>query len=330
MSGGVDSSVAAYSLTRGGYNVVGVFMKQWSPPGMPCIWEREREDALRVASHLGIPIETWDFSRQYERHVAEPMVAGYRRGETPNPDVECNRHIKFGMFANRAFKAGADFIATGHYARTVGATLLKARDENKDQTYFLWAVPTNVLRRTLFPIGHLTKPQVRTLARRAGLSVAEKPDSQGVCFVGEMNVKEFLVQRIRPKTGTILHRDGRVIGRHDGAAYYTIGQRHGLNIRDGGGPYFVLSRDVRRNVVTVGTERDLYGMRALVRDTQWRERRPAPGERVRVRIRHRAALVSATVRGKVITFAGPVRALAPGQSLVFYRGGHCIGGGIMV
>jgi len=307
-----------------------VFMKQWSAPGTPCIWEQEREDASRVASNLGIPLETWDFSRQYGRRVAGPMVAGYRRGETPNPDVECNRHIKFGLFAARAFKEGADFIATGHYARVRSGMLLTARDSEKDQTYFLWAVPLAVLRRTLFPIGHLTKPQVRTLAHKAGLNVADKPDSQGVCFVGEMDVKEFLARRIKPRSGTIVHRDGRMLGTHDGAAFYTIGQRHGLDIRDGGGPYFVLSRDVRRNVITVGDERDLYTTRATIRDAQWLERRPASGTTVRVRIRHRALLVSAMVRGNTIRFIRPVRALAPGQSAVFYRGGHCIGGGIVV
>jgi len=330
MSGGVDSAVAAHLLVGRGYDVTGVFMKPWQPPGMGCLWQQDREDALRVAARIGIPLKTWDFSRQYGTLVARPMVAGYRAGLTPNPDVECNRHIKFGLFAARAFKEGADLIATGHYARIRGGGLAIAKDTNKDQTYFLWAVPTDVLRRTLFPIGDLTKPQVRAMARHAGLSVAEKPDSQGVCFVGDMDVKAFLTSRIPPRQGTILHRDGRILGTHDGAAYYTIGQRHGLNIRDGGGPYFVVSRDVKRNIIVVGTERDLYGTRAVIRDAHWFGPRPNATDRVHVRARYRAPLVPATVRGSVIRFTKPVRALTPGQSAVVYRGSRCIGGGIVV
>lgn len=329
MSGGVDSSVAAHLLLRRGYRVVGVFLKPWQPRGMPCLWQRDREDAAAVASRLGIPLKTWDFSREYGRRVAAPMVAAYRAGRTPNPDVECNRTIKFGRFAERAFREGADVIGTGHYARLRGGRIGAARDAGKDQTYFLWAVPRAVLARTVFPLGHLTKPQVRALARRLRLPVADKKDSQGVCFVGALDVKSFLAARIRRRPGTVRHVDGRVLGRHDGAAYYTIGQRHGLHLTDGGGPHFVVRRDVRRNLITVGTERDLAAVRARVAALNWHAPVPSPTDRILVRIRYRAAAVPATYSRGVIRFTRPVRAVAPGQSAVFYRNGMLLGGGVL-
>lgn len=334
MSGGVDSSVAALLLKRAGHRVVGVFMRPWQPRGFACLWERDRADALQVAAKLGIPLETWDFSRQYAASVARPMVSGYRRGVTPNPDVDCNRHIKFGLFAERAFREGADFIATGHYARTVRAGgrvhLAAAADRNKDQTYFLWAVPSRALERTLFPLGGLTKPEVRRLAHRAGLVTATKPDSQGVCFVGDLDVKSFLQTHIRPRRGRILHTDGRVLGFHDGAAYYTVGQRHGLDIRDGGGPYYVTRTDVRRNTVTVGPESALYASTARITGAHWLAAAPVAGDRVRVQVRYRGPAVPAVMGGRGrIRFLRPVRAIAPGQSAVVYRGSRLLGGGIL-
>ncbi|HXK36287.1 MAG TPA: tRNA 2-thiouridine(34) synthase MnmA [Candidatus Paceibacterota bacterium] len=334
LSGGVDSAVAASRVVRAGHRVVGVFMRPWQPPGVRCLWEREREDALRVASHLNIPFLDWDFSRQYGRSVADPMVRDYRAGRTPNPDVECNRHIKFGLFAARAFKDGADMIATGHYARIVRRDgrlyLAAARDTNKDQTYFLWAIPPRVLDRTLFPVGGMTKAQVRAHARRVGLSVAQKKDSQGVCFVGDLDVKGFLASRITPRSGRIVHRDGRELGTHDGAAFYTIGQRHGLNITTGGGPFYVCARDVRRNVITVGDEQDLYSTEARIRDTRWFGDAPETGSRIQVKIRYRTPAVPAVMqRGGRIRFLRPVRAAAPGQSAVIYRRALLWGGGIL-
>jgi tRNA-specific 2-thiouridylase len=329
MSGGVDSAVAALLLKRQGHRVVGVFMKPWQPRGMPCLWKRDREDALRSAVHIGIPFRTWDFSEAYGARVAGPMVTGYRAGRTPNPDVECNRHIKFGLFFRRAMREGADFIATGHYARLRRGMICHAADTNKDQTYFLWAVSHRVLARTLFPLGDLTKPQVRSIARRAGLPVADKKDSQGVCFVGDLDVASFLRRRIRIKTGPILHRDGRMLGTHDGAAFCTIGQRHGLDIGDGAGPYFVIGRDMRRNIITVGGERDLYGMRARFKAAHWFEGPPARDARFNVQIRYRTTPVPAVVRGNAIEFSRPVRAFAPGQSVVFYRGTRLAGGAIL-
>ncbi|HTP57215.1 MAG TPA: tRNA 2-thiouridine(34) synthase MnmA, partial [Candidatus Paceibacterota bacterium] len=329
MSGGVDSAVAALLLVHEGYRVVGIFMRPWQPRGMACLWRRDREDAMRVAAHLGIPLRTWDFSTEYGRRVASPMVAGYRAGMTPNPDVECNRHIKFGLFAARAFREGADRIATGHYARVDHGIITHAADTNKDQTYFLWAVPQRIMARTMFPLGGLTKPRVRAIARRAGLPVADKKDSQGVCFIGDLDVSAFLKRRIAARPGPIVHRDGRTLGTHDGAAFCTIGQRHGLDIGDGGGPYYVIGRDVRRNIITVGDERDLYGRRARFRSANWFVGRPAGNARFDVQIRYRTPAVPATVRGNIIEFTRPVRALTPGQSVVFYRGRRLAGGAIL-
>ena len=334
LSGGVDSAVAAALLVREGHRVVAVFMRPWQPPGFACSWQREHEDAARVAAHCGIPLLDWDFSREYGRKVALPMVRSYRNGNTPNPDVDCNREIKFGLFAQRAFREGADAIATGHYARIVRRDghlyLAAARDTNKDQTYFLWAVPPVVLDRVLFPVGAMTKSQVRAFARRTGLPVAEKKDSQGVCFVGDLDVKSFLASRIRPKRGNIVHRDGRVLGTHDGAAYYTVGQRHGLDIKDGSGPYYVIARDTRRNIVTVGTEADLSSAAARIHGARWFGPAPAAGSRVQVKIRYRSASIPAVVRPRGgLKFSRPARAVASGQSAVVYRGKLLLGGGIL-
>lgn len=330
MSGGVDSSVAALLLKRQGFAVVGVYMKPWQPSGVRCLWQTDREDAMRVASHLGIPLETWNFSRQYGARVARPMIADYRRGITPNPDVECNRHIKFGLFAKRAFREGATVVATGHYADIDGPYLRRPKDRDKDQTYFLWGIPRAVIARTRFPLAQLTKTQVRAIARRAGLPTAGKKDSQGVCFIGELDMKSFLARRIKSRPGRILHYDGRVLGMHDGAAYYTTGQRHGLDIKDGGGPYYVIARNIRRNTVTVGSEADLYSNTARITAVHWLGKRPASRQRILVQIRYRTAAVPATIdRAGMIRFSQPVRAVAPGQSAVIYAGSRLLGGGIL-
>lgn len=336
MSGGVDSSVAAYLLTKRGFQVVGVFMKPWQAPGVRCLWQVDRADALRVASHLGIPLKTWDFSAAYRKKVTADMIREYRAGRTPNPDVLCNKHIKFGLFFDRAMREGADMIATGHYARvdgkwsTVNGQLFCARDTKKDQTYFLWAIAKKALAKTRFPIGHLTKPQVRTIARRAGLPVADKKDSQGICFVGDMDVKSFLKKHITPKRGMIYHTNGTVLGEHDGAAYYTIGQRHGLDIKDGGGPYYVVRTDIKKNTIVVGSEKDLFSDTARISSGNWFGDKPNAGERVQVKVRYRTPAVPAVVgRGGLLRFQKPVRAITSGQSAVFYKGTRVLGGGII-
>lgn len=333
MSGGVDSSVAALLLVKQGFDVVGVFMKPWQPKGFACMWEADRSDALRVASSLNIPLETWDFSRQYARRVSSPMVRAYREGLTPNPDVECNRHIKFGLFYERAMKQGASFIATGHYARIVrsgnGFSLRTAADANKDQTYFLWGIRQSQLPRILFPIGDLKKPEVRRLAARAGIHTATKKDSQGVCFVGPLNMKSFLERYIPKRKGKIVHTDGRLLGEHDGAGYYTIGQRHGLDIRIGGGPYYVVAKNIRTNVVTVGPAHSLAGSVARITSPHWLGPAPSVRARLTAKIRYRSPSVAVQKSGTLLRFRKPVTALAAGQSVVFYAGTRVLGGAIL-
>lgn len=334
MSGGVDSSVAALLLKRAGWGVVGVYMKPWQPKGMTCLWQSERADALRVAAALDIPLKTWDFSREYRKLVAAPMIHAYRTGTTPNPDVECNRHIKFGLFYERALKEGANAVATGHYANIRRGTnnelrITNAKDKEKDQTYFLWGLQARQLGRILFPVGRLLKKDVRTLATGAGLMTAGKKDSQGVCFVGDLDMKSFLSSAIKPKPGRILHVDGRDLGAHDGAAYYTIGQRHGLDIKEGGGPYFVVKKDMHTNTITVGGERDLYASRARVTGIHWIGSKPTADVPLQAKIRYRTEAVAAVLRGSMLTFRRPVRAVAPGQSVVFYRGSVVLGGAIL-
>lgn len=341
MSGGVDSSVAAALLKKQGLDVTGVFMKPWQPDGFACLWRKDREDALRVASILDIPLLTWDFSREYEDKVTGYMIDAYRYGITPNPDVMCNKEIKFGLFFKRALREGADFIATGHYAQTKNGKLLQAKDKNKDQTYFLWALTQKQLVKTLFPVGNMTKSRVRAIAKRLKLPVFDKKDSQGICFVGQMDVEDFLKTRIKPKRGEILCMDGRVLGEHDGVYYYTVGQRHGLDIRDGKGPYFVVSKNVKKNIITVGDEKALLKEETHITNLHWiSEGAPKLPIRLLVKIRYRTPSVSATLHsnglplaGQVdqgrLVFARPQRAIAPGQSAVFYRGNEVLGGGVI-
>ncbi len=334
MSGGVDSSTAAALLRHQGFAVRGVFMKPWHPDGLECMWRTEYTDAKRVAEHLGIPFEMWDFSKTYGRKVAGYMVREYAKGRTPNPDVMCNKELKFGRFFRQAMRRGADLVATGHYARiarTRGTYLLApARDQNKDQTYFLWTLGQTQLSKTVFPIGHLTKPQVRAIARRLKLPVADKKDSQGICFIGEMSMKSLLQRSIPSTVGQVIHVDGRILGTHDGAAYYTIGQRHGMNIRDGGGPYYVVRTDVKRNVIVVGTEPDLLGTQAKVKHLSWCGKKPKLPLSCTAQIRYRTAHVPAVLDARgVLRFRTPVRAIARGQSVVIRRNGFVLGGGVL-
>ncbi|HAS95549.1 TPA: tRNA 2-thiouridine(34) synthase MnmA, partial [Candidatus Wolfebacteria bacterium] len=269
MSGGVDSSVAAFLLREQGlYDVVGAFIKGYNVDGCQ---DRESEDARRVAEHLGIPFYVIDLEEEYKQFVVEYLVNGYRNGITPNPDVMCNKEIKFGVFLEKALALGANFVATGHYVRisnfkfqisnedtkTVCA-LQQGIDDNKDQSYFLWTLRQGQLKHCLFPIGAYTKPEIRAIATKAGLSTAQKKDSQGICFLGNISLREFLEQYLPKKRGDIITVDGKKVGEHDGAWFYTIGQRHGLGI--GGGPaYFVVKKDVRNNIVTVAHTEGLLG-----------------------------------------------------------------------
>lgn len=355
MSGGVDSSVAAALLKRQHFNVVGVYFKPWSPDKNVayCDWREERQAAMRAAAMIGISFKTWDFSRQYGQKVARYMIGGYRCGLTPNPDVRCNKEIKFGLFLKKALAEGANYIATGHYVRLCETKdqklkvkitnqnskvwkLLKAKDLNKDQTYFLWTLTQQQLQHCLFPIGDYTKPQVRQLAKCFGLPNWDKPDSQGVCFIGRLDIKDFLQTHIKPRAGQIVLADsGAVLGRHDGVYYYTVGQRHGLNIQCGDGPYFVCSKDVKKNIVYVTKQPSvLDGRQAVVKDLNWLTNRRLPLD-AGVKIRYRTKVVPARVvrngslKTALIKFRQPARAIAPGQSAVFYRGQQVLGGGVV-
>ncbi|MFH0928164.1 MAG: tRNA 2-thiouridine(34) synthase MnmA [bacterium] len=337
MSGGVDSSVAALMLKQEGYDVTGVFMKNWSETKNDlgeCAWREEKRDAERVAAQLGIPFLVFDFEEEYRRNVIAYLDREYAAGRTPNPDIMCNQQIKFGAFYRRAIDEGADLIATGHYAQVRDGKLLKAVDQNKDQTYFLYRIDPTVLRKTLFPIGHLTKPELRKLAKQAGLATAEKKDSQGLCFVGKIKMHDFLKARVASKPGKVLNMKGEVIGTHDGAAYYTIGQRHGLNLGIEKEQYIV-SRNIEANTITVTDNKfDPALMRSEIAliDAHWLV--PVhDSQKVEARIRYREPLTKAEISIKdgatTIIFENPEWAPAPGQSVVCYDGEVVLGGGII-
>ena len=331
MSGGVDSSVATTLLKKQGYNVVGVYMKPWAPESMSriCPWKQDREDAMRAASILDIPFSTWDFSKEYKRGVADYMIREYKAGRTPNPDVMCNKYIKFGLFLEKALAEGADYIATGHYVRRKAYKLLTAKDKNKDQSYFLWTLTQKELKHCLFPIGDYIKPDVRKMAKKLGLPNHDKKDSQGVCFIGPVDVKEFLKKYIKAKKGRILDPTGNIIGEHDGVYYYTIGQRHGLDIKNGKGPYYVTGKDLKKNIIYVGGEKDLYSREFRIEDLGWINKPKLPA-RLDVKIRYRNNSNKAVLSSNgSIKFLKPQKSITSGQSAVFYRGQEILGGGII-
>ena len=339
MSGGVDSSVAALLLLEQGYHVVGVYMKNWSRdlPGMKCPWAEDLADAKRVAVKLGIDFLVWDFEKEYREKVVEYMLEEFRKGNTPNPDIMCNQEIKFKLFYERAMAAGADYIATGHYARVIDGRLARAVDENKDQTYFLYRISEEALSHTLFPIGGMLKPEVKKLADKRGLHNAYKKESMGVCFVGEVGMKDFLKEYIEVEPGEIREMEsGRVLGYHEGAVFYTIGQRHGLyldgekGVVNDGMPYYVVKKDVKNNIIYVSkniNHGELWSKELKLQDIFVRGEIP---ERVSVRLRHRAPLMPATFEGDVVRFEDEIKRPASGQSAVIYDGEICVGGGIIV
>ena len=353
MSGGVDSSVTAALLKYGGFSaedapasgwdVCGVHIKMWSDPEIPCMFKEDRYDAMKVAAVLNIPFETWDLTDAYKQGVVEYMISEYASGRTPNPDVMCNRKIKFGIFLKRALAEGADFVATGHYVTLkVKSEKLKthelatARDLNKDQSYFLWTLGQKQLKHCLFPIGKYTKPEVRVIARKFGLPTAEKKDSQGICFIGEINVKEFLKKHIRSVSGSVVTTQGKMIGTHEGLSFYTMGQREGLGV-GGGTPYYVAKKDFLTNTLVVGEgpyDKKLFSRTCGVVDTNWISgKEPKFPLACAARIRYRQPLQECRVfrDGSKITakFKEDQRAVTPGQSIVFYMKNTMIGGGII-
>lgn len=364
MSGGVDSSLAAALLVEQGYHVTGVYMKNWSQdlPGLKCPWADDLADAKRVAVQLGIDFKVFDFEQQYRNKVVQYMIDDYKLGRTPNPDIMCNQEVKFRLFLDTALADGADMIATGHYAVVdhgepvritpqnrvsptgVGdggndfkeqhghARLLLAADESKDQTYFLYRVTGEALAKTLFPLGDYTKAQVREMAKERGLWTASKKESMGVCFVGQVDMRDFLAQYVQTAPGDIIEKEtGKVLGKHEGAIFYTLGQRHGLNI-GGGLPYYVVGKDMDKNEVYVSrnmNDESMWRKEIKLSSVHWINEAAKDGEPLRVRLRHRGELKDCILQGNKLHLVNPERAVAAGQSAVLYRGNECLGGGIV-
>ena len=350
VSGGVDSSVAAALLKNQGHEVIGVFIRTWQPEWIECTWRDERRDAMRVCAHLGIPFVELNLEEEYKKGVADYMIAEYRKGRTPNPDVMCNREVKFGGFLAWARKQGG-VVATGHYARVAEALsfregasrsgrvcLLKGADPAKDQSYFLWTLTSDQLKDIMFPVGHLQKSEVRKLAEKYHLPTAVKKDSQGICFIGDVNMKEFLSHYITVTPGDVLDTEGEVIGHHDGALFYTLGERHGFVITKKGtqdAPYYVIAKDIGANTITVShspaeraPETTCHLESGIWRSipTQEKEYRAA------VRYHGHEYACSITIGADetaTVSFKQFDTPLAQGQSVVVYDGNTCIGGGVV-
>jgi tRNA-specific 2-thiouridylase len=365
LSGGVDSSVSATLLVNAGFDVTGVFIKVWQPDWIECTWREDRRDAMRICAKLGIPFVTLDLEKEYKKEVIDYMIGEYKLGRTPNPDVMCNKYIKFGGFFDWAMKNGADYVATGHYARISNlkseipnlksnkntfydldssnghrslSVLKMGVDSNKDQTYFLWTLDQTQLSRTLFPIGHLEKSEVRKLAKKFDLPTAIKKDSQGLCFIGKIDIKDFLSHYIEPKNGNVLNEKGNVIGHHEGAEFLTIGERHGFTITKkspNDAPYFIISKDINSNTVTVSnkkTDGSLSSARqeVVLEKVNWNLGSIEVGKALKARSRYRETLQDIVFTSQnTAKFTVPQSTLSTGQSLVVYDGDVCLGGGII-
>lgn len=356
MSGGVDSSVAALLLQKEGYELVGCYIKGWYPPGIVCSWKEDRRDAMRVCAKLGIPFITVDAEKEYKKEVVDYMIKEYESGRTPNPDIMCNKSVKFGVFLKKSLVMGADYIATGHYVRQepefsifnsqlsnkerkIFENSLKiAKDLNKDQSYFLWTLTQEQLKHCLFPVGDLLKSEVREIAKKNGLATAEKEESQGVCFIGEFNMDDFLKKHIKTKKGEIITDKGEIIGEHEGLAFYTIGQRRGFGFGGGEkGPYYIVEKDFKNNRLIVAEkfdEKDFGKKEVWINDVNWIGKKPETGKTYQARIRYRQPLESCEVKeispgSAKIIFNNSQRAVTPGQSLVIYDGEEMLGGGIL-
>ncbi len=352
LSGGVDSSVAAALLKKQDFDVVGVFMKNWSDKdGVDCISEKDAEDARRVAEKFNIPFYVFDFENEYRKQILKYMVEGYKKGITPNPDVLCNKKIKFGLFLKKALEMGADYIATGHYIKLKVKSqkskvneyrLYIGKDRNKDQSYFLWTLMQEQLKYCLFPLGDYIKPEARKLAKKFKLATAAKKDSQGLCFVGKVDLKNFLKKWIPEKQGNIIDVNGKILGKHPGAWFFTIGQRQGICLS--GGPYFVIKKDIKKNILVVAKDNNkaLFSKKIIVSDLNWISgQAPKFPLQCWVRIRYRQPIQRAVLaevksqKSKVksieVKFKEPQKAVAIGQSVVFYKkNGEMIGGGIII
>jgi tRNA-specific 2-thiouridylase len=369
LSGGVDSAVSAALLQKEGFEVTGVFIKAWTPEGYPCTWKEDRRSAMRVAAILDIPFITLDLEKEYKKEVVDYMIAEYKIGRTPNPDVMCNKEIKFGHFLKFALKNGADFVATGHYAckKVVSSKhlassknkktnlepwllatnywlLKEGADPNKDQSYFLWTLNQDQLKHVLFPIGHLQKSEVRKLAGKFGLPQETRKDSQGLCFLGKVDMKEFLSRYMPQKEGKVLNEKGEIIGFHNGALFFTIGERHGFTILQKtaqGSPVYVIAKDIKKNTITVAEKfRSTSDTPQKVILTDVNLSGEIPNKKIQCRVRYRQEKIACRISKEnnqiSVTFDKPQNGVAPGQSLVLYLpagkagdGETCLGGGII-
>lgn len=351
LSGGVDSAVALINLINEGYDVEAMFMRNWDSAvnndvmGNPdlledvCPQEKDYQDAVKVAEKLGIKLHRVDFIEEYWNSVFAYFLDEYKKNRTPNPDILCNKEIKFKTFLDKAIELGADFIAMGHYARVIHDGdkhyLLRGIDGNKDQTYFLSQLTSKQLAKALFPIGNMEKPRVREVAKEYDLVVANKKDSTGVCFIGERNFKEFLMNYIPANPGDIISTSGEVVGKHDGVMYYTIGQRRGLKIGGPGEAWFVCGKDTLKNQLIVGQGSDtelLYANRVIVTDVNIINGTLDNNQKLAAKFRYRQPDEPITVRWIDDTTIevlcdNPVKAITPGQACVFYDGEYCLGGG---
>lgn len=355
MSGGVDSSVAAYLLKKQGHDVVGVFMKNWTEAPNTrqgdtnndsniCPWVTDQEDMRKVCTKLQIPFYTFDFEREYKDRVIEYFYSSYKKGITPNPDIMCNKEIKFNLFLKKCLALGADYIATGHYAQIGSATvngkinykLLKGKDENKDQSYFLCTLNQYQLSKTLFPVGKYKKNYIRSIAKRISLPTHDKKDSQGICFIGEVDLRDFLKKRLKENPGRIITTTGEEIGSHIGLPFYTIGQRKGINI-GGGIPYYVVGKDIDTNqlIVAKGShDPKLFNKKLSANQVHWIGDAPKFPLKCTAKIRYRQPDQSVTVKllGKNVinaNFNEPQRAVTPGQSIVLYMGEELLGSAVI-
>lgn len=340
MSGGVDSSVSALLLKNEGYNVIGLFMKNWEEQDSQgvCKSAREYEDVIAVCEKIGIPYYSVNFVQEYWEGVFTHFLEECRLGRTPNPDILCNREIKFKALFEKARELGADYLATGHYCQTQEGKLLKGIDPGKDQSYFLYAIEGKVLANVLFPIGHLQKKEVRALAREYDIPTSEKKDSTGICFIGKRDFKEFLTQYIATKPGNFETPEGKIVGQHDGFAYYTLGQRKGLAIGGPGNAWFVVGKDPQRNVVTIAqgeAHPALYCDFLTASELTWITQPPAKLPfSCKAKIRYRQAdqdcVIESIENGlATVSFLVPQRAATPRQSIVFYDRDICLGGGFI-
>ena len=347
MSGGVDSSLCAHLLKEQGHEVTGVFLECWRAPG--CRTDQDRKDALKIALELDIPFEILDFKQTYHDKVVEYFFAEYKAGRTPNPDVVCNKEIKFGLFYDWAMENGFDAVATGHYAKTENSQLFTPKDKWKDQTYFLYLMDSDQLKHTIFPLANLTKEEVRTEAKKRDIHVAGKPDSVGICFIGDIDVRKFIKERLGEKPGEIVDTQGNVIGSHDGIWFYTIGQRHGFTIKpstsikqsDGTTlkrtnlpPFYVIDKDADKNQLTVGFGPDAYQDKFKISNLHLINQNEQLPSELLVRIRHTGKMLVAKVEKNLVKLQEPAKGIAAGQSAVFYQkidenGFQCLGGGLI-